>query len=312
MDYFLLRKNLPPSFDVLIPFYQFEDELIAELALQSKTIYYKNDKILIVESLVIKPIWSQDWWRGCHTMALESKSQLIKFLRSKPVMGFYYEASISKFGKNLLSELRHLERKRIKPNSKFNFKYFSWTALEDCIVYCDNPASAYPGGWHEFEEDKDFPPNRAYLKLWELFTVYKLNYNPDDSVIDVGASPGGWSWVLSQHFKKVYSVDKAPLDPKILQISNIAAIAADAFKINYNDFKDCSWIFSDIICTPDKSYELINQWIANSFVQNFVCTLKFKGPCDFDILKKCLSVEGSTLIHLYQNKNEVTWLRQKL
>ena len=121
-----------------------------------------------------------------------------------------------------------------------------------------------------------------------------------------------WSWVLSQHFKKVYSVDKALLDPKISQIPNISYLPGDAFKINHEDFYDCRWIFSDIICTPDKSYDLIKQWVENSAVKNFVCTLKFKGDCDFDILKKCLSVEGSELIHLYQNKNEVTWLKQKI
>ena len=30
---------------------------------------------------------------------------------------------------------------------------------------------------------------------------------------------------------------------------------------------------------------------------------------DFDILKKLLEIPDSKIIHLYQNKNEITWIR---
>lgn len=309
MAYYPLLKNLPPNFDVLIPFYQFENELERELALNNNSIFFKNEKIFIVENLFHKPIWSQDWWPKAKSILSESKSQMFKFLKSKPVLGHFYDSIQSKIGKSLVHDLRNLEKKRIDLNSKFNFKYFSWTAFEDGIIFCDNPFSRFPIGWHEFNEDKKFPPNRAYLKLWELFTVHPFEFNKKEAVIDVGSSPGGWSWVLSQYFLKVYSIDKAELDSKIMYLPNIEYINGDAFKIQTENFKDCTWIFSDIICAPLKSYELIQNWLTHSSVKNFVCTLKFKGNCDFDILKKCLLIEGSQLIHLYQNKNEVTWFK---
>ena len=309
MAYYPLLKNLQPNFDVLIPFYQFEKELERELALSQKSVLFKNDRLFVVENLKSRPIWSQDWWPRSKALSVESKSQILKYLKSKPVLGHYYDSIQSKMGKGLVQDLRNFDKKRIDFQSNFNFKYFNWTAFEDCIIYCDQPDSRFPLGWHEFNEDKNFPPNRAYLKLWELFTVYKIPYNSADSVIDVGSSPGGWSWVLSQFFKKVYSVDKAVLDPKIAAIKNIEYISGDAFKVNGPDFKDCRWIFSDIICTPERSFELIDHWLSKSSIENFVCTLKFKGECDFDILEKCLNVQGSKMIHLYQNKNEVTWLR---
>ena len=312
MAYYLPLKNLPPSFDVLIPFSQFSKELEAELILSNHQVFFKNEKIFIVARLVENPIWAQDWWPQSKAIPLESKSHILKFLKAMPVLGHFYDSIQSKFGKSLVQDLRNLEKKRIKLDSQFDFKFFNWTVFDDCLIYCESPYRRFPIGWHEFEEDKNFPPNRAYLKLWELFTVHHVKPSSQDTVIDVGASPGGWSWVLSRYFKKVYSVDKAALDPKISAIQNIQYIPGDAFKVDSQKFKDCNWIFSDIICTPQRSYDLILDWTENSSIKNFVCTLKFKGDCDFDIIKKCLSLKDSKIIHLYQNKNEVTWIRQTL
>lgn len=309
MAYYPLLKNLPPNFDVLVPFYQFENELQRELALSNKSIMFQNERIFIVENLLARPIWAQDWWPGARAIAVESKSQILKFLKSKPVLGHYYDSIQSKMGQGLTQDLRNFDKKRIVFKSNFSFKYFAWTAFEDFLIYCDHPYSRFPLGWHEFNEDKNFPPNRAYLKLWELFTVYNIPFNKNDAVIDVGSSPGGWSWVLSQIFSKVYSVDKAQLDPKIKAIKNVEYVNGDAFKVNCQKFHDCRWIFSDIICAPEKSIGLIDYWLSNSTIENFVCTLKFKGDCNFDVVQRCLALEGSKILHLYQNKNEVTWLR---
>lgn len=309
MAYFPLLKNLPPKFDVLIPFLQHEKELESELALHNCKVFYKTDRIFIVENLLEKPIWSQDWWPNSTGLEFDSKSALIKILKSKPVLGHYYDTD-HKLGKNLIKDLRNFEKKRIEFKSKFKFNYFAWTLIDTFVIICDTPFSKYPSGWHEFVEDKTFPPNRAYLKLWELFTLYDIHLEKSETVIDVGSSPGGWSWVLSQSSKKVYSIDRADLDPKIAAIKNIEFSKQDAFNLNFEKLKECTWLFSDIICTPQRLYELVADCMKNSNIQNFVCTLKFKGDCDFDMIKKFLEIDHSRIVHLYQNKNEVTWIRQ--
>ena len=309
MAYFPLLKNLPPSFDVLIPFYQFDNELVKEIGLLQKIVYYFDEKIFLVEKLSQKPIWAQDWWADTKLYPIENKSAVIKLLKTNPIFGHYCSSEDSKFSKSILKDLKNLGKKRIKQNSTFKFNYFSWTIKENNLLICEKPFSRYPSGWHEFIEDKTFPPNRAYLKLWELFTVHQLPTNKNEIAIDLGSSPGGWSWVLSQYFKTVYSVDKAKLDMKINKITNIEYCQGDAFKVSTDDFKDCSWLFSDIICTPMKTYDLIMHWMKNSNIKNYVCTIKFKGDCDFDIIKKLLMIPDSKIIHLYQNKNEVTWIR---
>ncbi len=313
MAYFHLHRNLPiklpPSFDVLIPFHQFEHELVRELERIGHKVLFKTEKIFCVEALSEKPVWAQDWWPATTSHELETKNLAVKILKSNKNLGHYSAVEDSKIAKSILKELKNLDRKRIDVNSQFKFNYFAWTVIGDRLLICDKPHSRFPSGWHEFNEDKSFPPNRAYLKLWELFTLQQLRTNKSESVIELGASPGGWSWVLSDYFKKVYTVDRADLDKKIQKISNIEHTIGDAFQVNCDNYKECTWLFSDIICTPQKAYDLIEYWMKNSNIKNYVCTIKFKGVSEFDIISKLLKIENSKIVHLYQNKNEVTWIK---
>lgn len=314
MDYSLLHKKLQPSFDVLIPFLRYEKELENELLLSNIEILFKDSKYVIVSQLATKPLWAQDWLRDCRLVKFENKSTAIKILKSMQNLGVHFETEANaKLAEALKKELRELKLRRIdfKVPSQFNFKYFAWGLFDsENLIICENPQSQFPLGWHEFNEDKSLPPNRAYLKLWEVLCLNYIQLNQNDVVIDVGSSPGGWSWALSNYVKKVYSIDKAPLDPKISSNPKIFYKSEDAFLVKPSNYSDCTWLFSDIICTPQRLLGLIENWNSNSNVKNFVCTIKFKGTCDFDILKEFAKYPNSQIIHLYQNKNEVTWIKQ--
>ncbi len=313
MDYFLQHKKLQPSFDLLIPFLKFNQELENELLLNQKKILFQNEKVIACEKLEKKPIWAQDWWPDTQVLPFVTKAEVLRILKSQKNFGVYYNITSVPLAINLRHELRELQIKRIKyvVPTNFDFKYFSWSLLDKShLLICEKPHSRYPLGWHEFVEDKTIPPNRAYLKLWEILCLGHITLNSNDVAIDLGSSPGGWSWALSEQIKKVYSIDRAPLSPNIAKIKSIFHREDDAFKINPDKFADCTWMFSDIICTPERLYSLVQNWINHSSIQNYVCTIKFKGPCDFGILKQFKEIENSKLIHLYQNKNEVTWIKQ--
>lgn len=309
-----LHKKLWPSFDVLLPFMRFQKELENELLLAKRVIAFKNEKYFIVEKLAVKPVWAQAWLPGCRLAAFVNKSQAVKILRQMKNLGVHFETDANaRLAEGLKKELRELKLKRIEFEvpSKFNFKYFAWGLLDDSnLIICEQPADQFPLGWHEFNEDKLTPPNRAYLKIWEVLCLNYIELKTEDVVIDVGSSPGGWSWALSHFVKKVYSIDKAELDKKIIAQPNIFYKSDDAFQVDPRNYADCTWLFSDIICTPQRLLSLIKNWHQNSVVRNFVCTIKFKGNCDFDILKEFGKFGHSEIIHLYQNKNEVTWIKQ--
>lgn len=318
MDYLhlqhLKKKKLQPKFDVLIPFLRFEKELENELLLYHQDILSKNEKFITIKPINEKPIWAQAHLKNCQMVTFSNKSQAIKILKSIKNLGVNFQTGINiKLADAVKKELRELKLKRIdyQVPSKFNFKYFAWGLINDnTLIICETPSEQYPLGWHEFNEDKTTPPNRAYLKVWEILTLNHIQLNPNDIIIDVGSSPGGWSWALSHYVKKVYSIDKASLDQKVLKQPNIIYKPYDAFQLNPSDYNDCTWLFSDIICTPERLLSLVENWHENSNVKNYVCTIKFKGECDFDIISQFKKIKNSKIIHLYQNKNEVTWIKQ--
>lgn len=324
MDYFLLHKkvlhNLFESnlnFDLHLPFHGFQDELVRELNLLSIQIHLILPRVIITAPVQQRPIWSQDWWPGCillnGSISTENKLEklAVQFLKNQDRIGVYHQTEVSKLADRIQKKIKSLAVKRIKYSNPhpFDFKFYSWTVVSDFIIFCKNPSQRFPLGWHEFEENKIAPPNRAYLKLWELFAVYNLAPDANAQVLEIGASPGGWSWVLSDIIENIYTIDRAPLDLKLNAKTNINHKIGDAFKLDPKNFEKCTWFFSDIICTPEKMYETVHFWLENSSIRNFVCTVKFKGSCDFDILKRFELIPNSKIIHLYQNKNEVTWIK---
>ncbi len=324
---FLLQLQLkqPLSrFDILIPFKRFNNELVRELVILSIPIYFQSEKIIITGLLKAKPIYAQDWWPQSKSLLLSQYAELKKL----PNWGCYYHSFDSTVKtknafpdeKKIRSNIKNLDCKRIdwKLPHPFNFKFFTWTVIGQHILYCTEPFQRFPLGWHEFNEDKSSPPNRAYVKLWEILLVQNFFDTKEVSqhaCIEVGCSPGGWTWVLAQLYKKVYAIDKAPLAKQLSKFKNIDYQSADAFKLDPKKFKDARWFFSDIICTPDRMNELVSKWLQQSQVTHFVSTIKFKGPADFEFLQRFQqeksSLGDSLITHLYHNKNEVTWLFKK-
>jgi 23S rRNA (cytidine2498-2'-O)-methyltransferase len=292
-----------------------EEELETELRLLGFKILERNNHYFAVDGLTHKPVWAQEWLPNCKSYEFFSKTEAVKILKSFKNLGVFLPSPVNnKLSASIRSELRELKPKRIiyEVPSKFNFRYFVWTLhSENEILVCENPGAQFPLGWNEFAEDKETPPNRAYLKLWEVLALGYISLNKTDVAMDLGSSPGGWTWVLSDLIKKVYSVDKAPLHKSVLKRENVVYTSGDAFAVAPEKFPDANWLFSDIICTPEKLLWLVNKWQNESDVRNFVCSIKFKGLCDFDILKEFRKFPDSTIIHLYQNKNEVTWIKQE-
>jgi 23S rRNA (cytidine2498-2'-O)-methyltransferase len=311
----LRLKKLPNHVCILIPFLHFEHELERELVLNGIDVLEQNRYYILVKNLDCNLIWARTVLKNCQVIPISGKSAALKILKNRPYLGcFLPSPHFIKLTASIRKELRELKMKRLKFEvpGRFNFKYFVWTINSNGeLLVCDQPEAQYPLGWYEFEENKSAPPNRAYLKLWESLTLGHIRLSADDVVADLGASPGGWTWVLSDIVKHVYSVDKAPLNENITKRQNVTYFSEDAFTASPTKFKNCNWMFSDIICTPLRLLELVETWLNAGQVKNYHCTIKFKGSCDFDILRKFLNIENSKIIHLYQNKNEVTWIKQE-
>lgn len=184
----------------------------------------------------------------------------------------------------------------------------SWTIIDnDYLLASSECTSLFPNGEIHFEEDKIGPPSRAYLKLYEAFTLLQKMPQKNDICLELGASPGSWSFVLASFAKEIYCIDRAPLAENVSSLKNIHFKKGDAFSLKPNDLPKINWFFSDLICYPEKLYDFILNWL--DFCENFICTLKFQGLPDKNIIKAFADIPNSKIFHLSCNKNELTWIR---
>ena len=185
----------------------------------------------------------------------------------------------------------------------------SWTLLApDTLLAAADCSSPFPHGEAQFVEDRESSPSRAYLKLWEVFTRLGVRPAPGELCLDLGASPGGWTWVLASLGAHVISVDKAALDPRVAAMPGVEARQTSAFGLDPRTVPPVDWLCSDVICYPARLLALVERWLASGTARRYVCSVKFPGETDFAVNNAFKAFPGSQLEHLHYNKHELTWV----
>ncbi|TCH97251.1 hypothetical protein EJV46_18270 [Roseococcus sp. SYP-B2431] len=179
-----------------------------------------------------------------------------------------------------------------------------WTLLTaEAILASPTKSSPFPGGAPRFVEDREGPPSRAYLKLWEGLTRIGRHPGPGETCLDLGASPGGWSWALAKLGATVTAVDKAPIDDRVMAMPGVSWRQESAFGLAP---EPVDWLFSDVICYPRRLLGLVGRW--QGFARNFFCSIKFQGETDHDIAAEFAAIPGARLFHSAHNKHELTFV----
>lgn len=184
----------------------------------------------------------------------------------------------------------------------------SWTLVApDMMLASPSCSSPFCNGEVKFVEDHT-APSRAYLKLWEAFTLLGSRPQPGERCLDLGASPGGWTWVLQSLGTRVLSLDKAALDPRVASLPGVEYRRESAFALDPHKVGPVDWLFSDVVCYPKRLLGLVQKCLQARTVRRFVCTLKFQGATDFEVMRSFAAIPGSRLLHLHHNKHELTWI----
>ena len=189
-----------------------------------------------------------------------------------------------------------------------------YTLIDDKTILASAKTSSFlPAGKIEFVEDHENPPSRAYLKIQESLTLARHFFGvplpgPDSRCFEAGACPGGWTWVLVNLGAKVYAVDRAELAPSLMQNPLVEFCAHDAFTLKPEEIGKCDWVFSDVICYPERLLEWIKKWLDSGLTKKMICTIKMQGAIDYEIVKKFAEIPDSCVVHLKYNKHELTWI----
>lgn len=284
----------------------FETDLRAELG----DVTEEHGRLMLAPGPARDIAWAQNTWIDPVRIPIASIGEGAKALRAIQRNWWPYAPGLHRRTQLMVEKLPSVSAKpipfgQLAPTAPLG----SFTLLDEfTLLAAARCSSPFPNGEVAFVEDKVTPPNRAYLKLWEIFTRLGVHPKPGEICMDLGACPGGWTWVLAGLGAKVISVDKAPLDPKIAAMPGVSIRQESAFGLEPESVGKIDWLFSDVICYPDRLLRLVERWRAGNWARNFVCTIKFQGETDFAALSAFLSVPGSRAFHLFHNKHELTWV----
>jgi 23S rRNA (cytidine2498-2'-O)-methyltransferase len=278
------------------------DEVLARELKGSAT---RLGRLFISEGPREKVRFAQNIWYDLQKIPFRSIGEAATKLRSLGALWAYYPNASVRRGALIQEELPFFRPKPIAfPSTLPTAPVGSWTLLDSETLLCSpKTSSPFAHGEFHFLETLE-PPSRAYLKLWELFTRIGKVPKPGSRCLEIGASPGGWTWVLNRLGLVVTAVDRAPLAPTI---QTARFLKQDAFSLKPKDFPDVEWVFSDCVCYPKKLLEWILPWIEKDV--QCICTIKLQGEEDGAILEEFEKI--GELVHLYHNKHELTWFRLK-
>lgn len=179
---------------------------------------------------------------------------------------------------------------------------------KNTLVYATKRLKKWPMGYCYFIEDKINPPNRAYLKLWEALTLLGRYPQPGETAMDLGASPGGWTYVMQSLGAKVTAVDKAPLDERIARLPGVSFLQESAFGLDPATWdKQIDWLLCDVACYPDRLYDLVVRWIESGKAKQMIFTIKLQGETNLAIINKFQALPNSRVLNLFYNKHEATF-----
>jgi 23S rRNA (cytidine2498-2'-O)-methyltransferase len=285
----------------------FLDELLREIGAVTAV----HGRLVIAEGPPRPAAWAENLWYDPMRIEIRSIADGARALRDIQRNWALYSNRLHRRARLIQDRLPSVSAKPlIFPQAPPAAPLGSWTLLDEAtILAAARCSSPFPNGAIAFVEDKVMPPNRAYLKLWEALTRIGRMPGPGDRCLDLGASPGGWSWVLQALGAQVVAVDKAPLAPRIARLPNIESRQASAFALEPQAIGAVDWLFSDVICYPERLYRLVTSWIDSGLARNMVCTVKFQGATDFAMQRRFAELPGSQLMHLHHNKHELTWVK---
>lgn len=161
-------------------------------------------------------------------------------------------------------------------------------------------------------------PSRSALKLEEaLLTLLdgderETLLKPGMTAADLGAAPGGWTWVLTRHHLHVIAVDNGPLRQHVLDTGLVEHLRADGF--HWKPGQALDWMVCDMVEQPIRVAERMATWFREGWCRHAVFNLKLPMKKRWDETRLCLSVfteqSGKPLTlrarQLYHDREEIT------
>lgn len=163
--------------------------------------------------------------------------------------------------------------------------------------------------------DDPLAPSRSYLKMEEAYIVMGREPRAGESVCDLGAAPGGWSYSAAKRGARVVAVDNGPLKGGALDHTMIEHRHEDAFSYRPPAGRVFDWMLCDLVEEPHHVIEnLVTPWLQQGWCRRFVVILKFGRTDPLRLLTEIrapvspftVHTRNLCVRHLYHNREEIT------
>ncbi|GAB3731366.1 23S rRNA (cytidine(2498)-2'-O)-methyltransferase RlmM [Luteimonas pelagia] len=160
-------------------------------------------------------------------------------------------------------------------------------------------------------------PSRSALKLEEALLVLlddraRASLAPGMHAADLGAAPGGWTWVLVRHHLRVAAIDNGPMQPALMDSGLVEHLRADGF--TWQPPRPLDWMVCDMVEQPRRVAARMADWLRNGWCRRTVFNLKLPMRKRWQETRDCLAAfrdaaGGPVDVRarqLYHDREEVT------
>lgn len=166
-------------------------------------------------------------------------------------------------------------------------------------------------------------PSRSTLKLEEAFKILLSEKEQQKylrngmTAVDLGASPGGWTWQMVERGIRVIAIDNGKMDQSLLDSGLVDHQLADGF--TYAPPKPVDWLLCDMVERPLHVARLIARWLAEGYCKHAVFNLKLPMKQRYQMVEDCRSLIETAMQQagmryeirmkqLYHDREEITCL----
>ncbi len=297
----------------------FEQQCEQELHTAGRLTGAPHGRLYLSDAPPIAAAWAADIWLDAEELPVTSIARGASQLRERGANWVCYAPQHRGRSGLIQARLPHFEPRPFDvrdhpPTASLG----AWTLLDPHrMLVSTHTASRFPLGVPRLVEHRQGPPSRAYLKLWEATLRLGRRPGPGDWCVDLGASPGGWTWLLRQWGVPVVAVDRAPLDEQIAADPEVTFVQGSAFALDAHQVTALAlqrwgrsgpptWVLGDIACYPPRLEPLIERWQALTPRPTMILTVKLQGTVNHDEISRLVTHPGASLGHLHHNKHELT------
>lgn len=159
-------------------------------------------------------------------------------------------------------------------------------------------------------------PSRSTSKLAEALVFMGKTPKAGETAVDLGAAPGGWTFLMATHGVNVTAIDHAELElPAASKLKGrVDHLKTNGLKFLPETYTD--WLCCDMVMGAENTLEVLENWLTAKRMRAFVVNVKLPQDNPWPAVKKAIALlskyqdSGSWpkmfARHLYHDRNEIT------